>query len=89
MTQPETVLVLMPGNRTQREILFIRPPDARREHWNGHLLTPAEATAQTGHRDRPRDASLRPFFSDVMQQVPYGLKSREAAITDTEYDGFL
>src|SRR5262245_58380247 len=31
--QPETVLVLMPGNVTRREILFIRQPDARREHW--------------------------------------------------------
>jgi Xaa-Pro aminopeptidase len=48
VTQPETILVLMPGNRTKREILFIQPADARREHWEGHLLTAAEATAQTG-----------------------------------------
>ena len=46
--QPETILVLMPGNTTRREILFIREADARREHWEGHSLTPAEATAQSG-----------------------------------------
>jgi Xaa-Pro aminopeptidase len=89
VTQPETVLVLMPGNRTRREILFIRPPDARREHWNGHLLTPAEATAQTGIATVHETPAFDRFFSDVMQQVPYGLKSREAAITDTEYTAFF
>jgi Xaa-Pro aminopeptidase len=46
--QPETILVLMPGNARRREILFIREADARREHWEGHSLTPAEATAQSG-----------------------------------------
>jgi Xaa-Pro aminopeptidase len=46
--QEETILVLMPGNRTRREILFVREADARREHWNGHSLTPAEASVQSG-----------------------------------------
>jgi Xaa-Pro aminopeptidase len=46
--QPETILVLMPGNASRREILFIREADARREHWEGHSLTSAEATAQSG-----------------------------------------
>jgi len=46
--QEETILVLMPGSRTRREVLFVREADARREHWNGHSLTPAEAAAQTG-----------------------------------------
>lgn len=46
--QEDTILVLMPGNRTRKEILFVRDADARREHWNGHSLTPAEATAQSG-----------------------------------------
>ena len=46
--QPDTVLVLMPGNTTRREILFIREADARREHWQGHSLTPEEASAESG-----------------------------------------
>ena len=46
--QEETILVLMPGNATRREVLFVREADARREHWNGHSLTPAEAAAQSG-----------------------------------------
>jgi len=46
--QEETVLVLMPGNETRKEILFVREADARREHWNGHSLTPTEASAASG-----------------------------------------
>jgi Xaa-Pro aminopeptidase len=46
--QEETILVLMPGNAARREVLFVREADARREHWNGHSLTPAEATQQSG-----------------------------------------
>ena len=46
--QEESILVLMPGNAARREVLFVREADARREHWNGHSLTPAEASAQSG-----------------------------------------
>ena len=46
--QEATILVLMPGSKTRREVLFVREADARREHWLGHSLTPAEATAQSG-----------------------------------------
>jgi Xaa-Pro aminopeptidase len=46
--QEDTILVLMPGNAARREVLFVREADARREHWNGHSLTPAEAAAQSG-----------------------------------------
>ena len=50
--QEDTILVLMPGNETRKEILFVREADARREHWNGHSLTPAEATAASGMNRR-------------------------------------
>jgi Xaa-Pro aminopeptidase len=89
VTQPETILVLMPGNRTKREILFIQPADARREHWEGHLLTPAEATAQTGIATVHETPTFHTFFSAMMEQVPHGVKSREEAITDTEYSAFF
>jgi Xaa-Pro aminopeptidase len=46
--QEDTILVLMPGHPTRKEVLFIREADPRREHWNGHSLTPAEATEQSG-----------------------------------------
>ena len=46
--QEETILLLIPGARVHKEILFTREADPRREHWNGHTLTAAEASAQSG-----------------------------------------
>jgi len=48
ITQPDAILVLMPGNRTHKELLFVRPADARREHGLGHTLTTDEATSRSG-----------------------------------------
>ena len=61
--QEETILVLMPGNATRREILFIREPDARREHREGHSLTPAEATAQSGIQNVMTRNQFEPFIA--------------------------
>src|SRR5438034_5381613 len=46
--QSESILVLMPGNRDRKEILFVKPRDPVREHWNGHLFTGDEAIAERG-----------------------------------------
>jgi Xaa-Pro aminopeptidase len=46
--QEDTILVLTPGTAARKEVLFIREADARREHWNGHSLTAAEASEQSG-----------------------------------------
>jgi Xaa-Pro aminopeptidase len=46
-TQTDSILVLMPGNEP-KEVLFVRPFNARREHWDGHSLTPGEAVELTG-----------------------------------------
>ena len=38
VAQEETILVLMPGNRTRREILFVKDADPVQEHWRGRRL---------------------------------------------------
>ena len=48
ITQEDTALVLMPGNGTRREILFIKDRNPEREHWTGRLLSRDEARARTG-----------------------------------------
>src|SRR5262245_12525636 len=64
--QEDTVLVLMPGNKTRREILFVREADARREHWNGHSLTPGEASEQSGIRTVLTGNQFEPFVAGVL-----------------------
>src|SRR5436853_5725273 len=48
ITQDDTIVVLMPGNETRREILFLKDRNPVREHWTGRSLTAEEATARSG-----------------------------------------
>ena len=70
--QPDTMLVLMPGNTTRREILFIREADARREHWEGHSLTPEEATAQSGIATVMTAGRFDPFVAAMFSKRAMG-----------------
>lgn len=88
IAQPETVLVLMPGNRTRREILFIRPPDARREHWEGHSLTKEEAAARSGIETVYFTTELDGFLDAIFNRLPYGT-TRIEAIENDEYSSFF
>ena len=64
--------MLMPGNASRREILFIREADPRREHWNGHSLTPAEATAQSGIQTVMTANQFEPFIAAMFSRRPMG-----------------
>jgi Xaa-Pro aminopeptidase len=72
--QEESILVLMPGNETRKEILFVREPDARREHWLGHSLSPAEAAAQSGIQTVMTASQFGPFVAGVFsKRAPAGV----------------
>ena len=70
--QEDTILVLMPGNETRREILFVREADPRREHWTGHTLTPAEATAQSGVQTVMGVRDFEPFIAAMLSKRAMG-----------------
>lgn len=83
--QEDTILVLMPGNQTRREILFVREPDARREHWTGHTLTPAEATAQSAIQTVMTLSQFEPFMAAMFsRRAPQGSTPGSA-----EYEKFF
>jgi Xaa-Pro aminopeptidase len=46
--QDGTTLVLLPGNKTKKSILFVSDADPRREHREGHLLSKREAQDASG-----------------------------------------
>jgi Xaa-Pro aminopeptidase len=48
LTQDDSALVLMPGNTTHREFLFVKDRNPSQEHWTGRLLSHEEAREQTG-----------------------------------------
>jgi Xaa-Pro aminopeptidase len=71
--QEETILVLMPGNATRKEILFIKPRDPVREHWQGRLLSKEEATAQSGIGHVYLGGEFESFVSEIFAQRSYGV----------------
>ena len=86
ITQDATILVLMPGNRTAKEILFVREPDAQREHWEGHVLTKEEVTAQSGISTVYYAKEFEAFLSATFAAQPYGVARGG---TSSEYDTFF
>ncbi len=61
ITQEGTMLVMMPGNRSRREILFVKDPDPVQEHWRGRRLTVEEARERTGIATVMLASPVEPF----------------------------
>jgi Xaa-Pro aminopeptidase len=85
ITQEGAILVLMPGNKKSREVLFVREPNPRREHWNGHMLTKDEATAESGIKTVYYTGDFESFVTAMFNRWPYGLKRGE---TTDDFDTF-
>ncbi len=66
--QEDTILVLLPGSDGAKEFLFIREADARREHWNGHSLTAAEAAAASGVATVMTTTQFEPFIATLFSR---------------------
>ena len=77
ITQEDSMLVLMPGNLTRRAVLFLRAPDARREHFTGHSLTKAEATERSGIETIYYTNEFEQFVGAMLDRRPYGFRNRD------------
>jgi Xaa-Pro aminopeptidase len=81
LVQPDTVLVLMPGNPSRREILFVREQNPEREHWNGRVLTRLEAAAHTGIQTVMGTGQFDPFVAAILSRRGSGaIDDKEAAV---------
>jgi len=86
IAQEGTILVLMPGNRTRKEILFVLEPNPRREHFSGHLLVKSEATAASGIQTVYYAGEFETFLTAMFNRWTYGFRRGE--VTD-EFDTFF
>jgi Xaa-Pro aminopeptidase len=66
LAQESTALVLMPGNVSRREILFVKEKDPALEHWRGRLLSVDEARARTGIQTVLPASELEPFIAAML-----------------------
>ena len=85
LEQEDTILVLMPGASTKKEVIFVREPNARREHWNGHTLTKEEVTARTGVETVYFLSQFEPFITTMFNARSFGMRRGE---TTTEWNAF-
>jgi Xaa-Pro aminopeptidase len=66
IAQESTVLVLMPGNVSRREILFVKDRDPAQEHWRGRILSVDEARARTGIQTVMAASDFEPFIAAML-----------------------
>lgn len=79
IVQDETFLILMPGNATAKEILFIKDADPTREQWEGHRFTRAEATATSGIATIRSTGEFDGFMQAMLSgRGGYGIDAQEA-----------
>jgi len=72
LTQENTILVLMPGNKTWRELLFVKDRNPAREQWTGTLLAPDEAKSRTGVDRVFRSSQFDEVIAGVLNRLPVG-----------------
>lgn len=84
--QEGTTLVLLPGNRTRKAILFVSDPNPRAEHWQGHLLTKQEAREASGVDEVRLASGLDSFLTSLLNGSPPGERLTDY---DGEYDAFF
>jgi len=72
VAQENTALVLMPGNATRRELLFIKDRDPEREHWTGRLLSREQARERSGITTVLSYDALDAFVGSMLSRRAYG-----------------
>ena len=71
ISQPGATLVLLPGNRSQKEILFLPRRDPAREIWTGHMIGVEEARQMTGIEHVWPDEEFNAFVDAVLGGSAY------------------
>jgi Xaa-Pro aminopeptidase len=72
LEQEDTILVLMPGNASLREVLFIKDRNPLREHWTGHVLSVEEAKAATGIETVLPTSQFDAFAAAMLERRSFG-----------------
>ena len=83
LAQEDTALVLMPGNATRKEIVFVKDKDPVREHWNGRTLSHDEVQTRSGIRTIMSAGQFNAFVAAILSRRESG------SIDDKEAGAFF
>ena len=67
LNEPDTTLVLLPGERERRETIFSRDRDPSNERWTGIIPSKEQVTARTGIRDVASSRRFNQFLDALFQ----------------------
>jgi Xaa-Pro aminopeptidase len=76
VNQEDATLVLIPGAKRTREILFMPPRDPRNETWHGHMMSAAEARARSGIQEVWDGGSLNGFLASLAPRAEQAVAKR-------------
>lgn len=79
ISQPGATLVLLPGNQSQKEILFLPRRDPAREIWTGHMIGVEEARRLTGIAHVWPSEEFDAFVEAVLHGLVYGKRPSDNA----------
>lgn len=75
VNQKGVTLVLMPGNREQKEILFLPKREPSQEIWTGHMLSAEEAERRSGIKQIWEATELEAFLDATLTSHRYEKRS--------------
>lgn len=87
--QPETILVLMPGNAHRKEILFVSPKDPVREHWTGRVMSTQEAAERSGIDTVYTTKQFDAFVEAILSGQPYPTQRTQSSEPPGEFEVFF
>jgi Xaa-Pro aminopeptidase len=67
LNEPDTTLVLLPGERERRELIFSRDRDPSNERWTGVIPSKEQVVARTGVRDVASPRRFSSFVDALLQ----------------------
>jgi Xaa-Pro aminopeptidase len=84
--QADTTLVIMPGNSTRKEFIFVGDRDPARETWTGKILSHDEVTAISGIQQVYSNSRFEEFVNSVLNRNPFDVYRYAPS---REYDDFF
>jgi Xaa-Pro aminopeptidase len=71
ITQSETTLVVMPGNATRKEIIFVKDRNPARETWTGKILSHDEVKEISGVQNVYSSSEFEAFVGTILNSQPF------------------
>jgi Xaa-Pro aminopeptidase len=89
MNEPDTTLVMLPGERERREAIFARDRDPSNERWTGVILSSEQVTAATGVREVISPRRFNQFVDALLQGRSFGAPSQSSYFAPPGMPAFL